>query len=155
MRSSSKGLQFYSYILANDFNNIDNLVGRTILQCRRDGTSITQIYLTQTYIYIYTMTTIPARSTYFLQMAYSRSCKANTGQWIYNPYLLNILLSHFWNCTAILYFNVLLIVYIYILLSCLEAGINKYTDWPEMRNNHHIRFEPNWYTVARLFPSLY
>ena len=40
MRSNTKGLKFYSYILANDFNISDSLVGRTVLQCRRDGTSL-------------------------------------------------------------------------------------------------------------------
>ena len=89
MRRSTKRLKFYSHILTNDFNSSDNLVGKTILQCRREGTSILK--------YIY-------------NIQYSRTIKGNKFpddnglvdgvkqilvNRFYNPYLLNLILIPF------------------------------------------------------------
>ena len=122
MRRSTKRLKFYSHILTNDFNSSDNLVGKTILQCSREGTSILK--------YIY-------------NIQYSRTIKGNKFpddnglvdgvkqilvNRFYNPYLLNLILILFWRCTAIQHFNVLLIVCVYILYSTvwrLEQKIHK------------------------------
>ena len=56
----------------------------------------------------------------------------------YGTDLLNLRLSPFWQCTASLQFNVLLIVYVYILNSCLDVWI-------------HIKKSMGWLQLDKFF----
>jgi hypothetical protein len=76
----------YSYILANDFNSSDNLVGRIIPQCRRYGTSILKYIYNNHYSLTIKLNLFPIDDNGLVD-----NIKQILVNRFYNPYSFNLL----------------------------------------------------------------